>query len=86
MLKIFDLEKGEIVMFENAIVIDENVSDEVEKENERLKDLFKEWKKKEKELINLRLDIDKQKNNVIGKYAQERQIDIFNKIVQKQKK
>lgn len=86
MLKIYDLEKSEIVTFENAIVIDENVSDEVEKENERLKDLFKEWKKKEKELINLRLDIDKQKNNVIGKYAQERQIDIFNKIVQKQKK
>lgn len=85
MLKIFNLEKGKIVTFNNAIVIDENVSDEVEKQNERLKDLFKEWKKKEKELIDLRLDIDKQKNNVIGTYAQERQMDMFAKLVKKYK-
>ena len=93
MLKIYDLEKSEIVMFKNAIVIetDENVSDEVGKENERLKDLFKKWTKMEKELIELRKDIDFQEANVINAIkceqwnAQERQMDIFNKIVQQHK-
>ena len=44
MLKIFDLEKGKIVKYENAVVIenDEDVSDAVKKEKEKLKNLLVE--------------------------------------------
>lgn len=74
MLKIFDLEKGKIVKYENAVVIenDEDVSDAVKKEKEKLKNLLVEVENAKDELFDL----------ICNNY-QERQIDIFTNIVNK---
>lgn len=74
MLKIFDLEKGKIVKYENAVVIenDEDVSDAVKKEKEKLKYLLVEVENAKDELFDL----------ICNNY-QERQIAIFTNIVNK---
>lgn len=74
MLKIFDLEKGKIVKYENAVVIenDEDVSDAVKKEKEKLKNLLVEVENAKDELFDL----------ICNNY-QERQISIFTNIVNK---
>ena len=78
MVKVYDLEKGKIVEFENAVVIDEFVTDEIKKAKEHLNNLLAEVENTKSELSGL-IEHERQK---IG---QERQIAIFSNIVNKYK-
>lgn len=78
MVKVYDLEKGKIVKFENAVVIDEFVNDEIKKTKEKLNNLLNEVENTKNELSGL-IEQERQKN------GQERQIAIFSNIVNKYK-
>lgn len=78
MVKVYDLENSKIAEFENAVVIDEFVNDEIKKTKEKLNNLLNEVENTKNELSGL-IEQERQK---IG---QERQIAIFSNIVNKYK-
>lgn len=78
MVKVYDLENSKIAEFENAVVIDEFVNDEIKKTKEKLNNLLNEVENTKNELSGL---IEQERKKI----GQERQIAIFSNIVNKYK-
>lgn len=76
MVKVYDLENSKIAEFENAVVIDEFVNDEIKKTKEKLNNLLNEVENTKNELSGL---IEQERKKI----GQERQIAIFTNIVNK---